>query len=424
MRRIRKRKMKRIIIVFMLIFLIIALGIFAFVKIRGKKQEEVNIKLENEIKEHYNSVVKVLKDTALYTYNDGYIKAGKIKKDEIIDLNEITITYQDKYFKIKELDNTYYIKYQDVLPTDSKPVYSERYKKYILFNENVVTNDVTNFYDSDGKLVYTLNKSFSLPILIKYGEEYGIIYNDRLLTIKKEDVKEVIKSENTKLTNTGSIAVLNYHFFFDGNSKEDSGKCNQIICLSTQNLRKHLDYIKNNNIFTPTMEELEMYIDKKINLPKSVVLTIDDGWRADIGANIMSEYGLNATIFLITSEHPKSKFIKEYIELHSHGHNIHNAGACPTGQGGAIQCWPKDKLLADLKTSREILDNTTVFCYPFYEYNNYSIEVLKEAGFTMAFGGSHENGYYRVVPGIDKFRLPRYIIYNTTGVNSIKSYIG
>ena len=172
------------------------------------------------------------------------------------------------------------------------------------------------------------------------------------------------------------------------------------------------------------MKELELYIDKKIRLPKSVVLTIDDGWRADIGASVMSEYGLNATIFLITKEHPKSKFEMEYIELHSHGHNIHNKGACPTGQGGGIQCLPKATLLADLKTSREKLDNTTVFCYPFYEYNNYSIEVLKEAGFTMAFGGPNEGGKARVVPGIDKFRLPRYVIWNNTNVNNIKSYIG
>ena len=44
------------------------------------------------------------------------------------------------------------------------------------------------------------------------------------------------------------------------------------------------------------MKELEMYIDGEIQLPKSVVLTIDDGWRADMGSNIMAEYGLSVVL--------------------------------------------------------------------------------------------------------------------------------
>ena len=39
-------------------------------------------------------------------------------------------------------------------------------------------------------------------------------------------------------------------------------------------------------------------------------------------------------------------------------------------------------------------------------YNDYSIEQLKKAGFTMAFGGEYENGYKYVMPGINKFKLP------------------
>ena len=186
----------------------------------------------------------------------------------------------------------------------------------------------------------------------------------------------------------------------------------------------NLDYIKDNNIFTPTMEELEMYIDGYIQLPKSVVLTIDDGWRAAVGSSIMTEYEINATVFLMSKYYDPNKYKNEYIEVHSHGYDIHNPGICPGGQGGAIKCMEKSKLLEDLQMSRDKLDNTTIFCYPFYEYNDYSIEVLKEAGFTMAFGGYGEAGQYKVSPGINKFKLPRYIIYNTTSANQIKNYIG
>lgn len=118
-----------------------------------------------------------------------------------------------------------------------------------------------------------------------------------------------------------------------------------------------------------------------------------------------------------------NNYQNEYIEVHSHGYDIHEGGVCPGGQGGAIKCLEKTKLLADLNASREKLNNTTYFCYPFYEYNDYSIKMLKESGFTMAFGGPGEGGNYRVKPGINKYKLPRYIIYNNTTANNIANYI-
>ena len=245
-----------------------------------------------------------------------------------------------------------------------------------------------------------------------------------MLYVKKEDISEIKKNNNTDKTNTKGIAVLNYHFFYDTSISGDAAKCNQSICLSTTNLKKHLDYINENKIFTPSMKELEMYIDGYIQLPKSVVLTIDDGWRAAIGSSIMTEYKINATVFLMSKDYDPKKYRNEYIEVHSHGYDIHNPGICPGGQGGAIKCLEKSKLLEDLKKSQEKIGGTTVFCYPFYEYNDYSIQVLKEAGVTMAFGGSGEAGKYRVSPGINKYKLPRYVIYNTTSVNNIKQYIG
>ena len=107
----------------------------------------------------------------------------------------------------------------------------------------------------------------------------------------------------------------------------------------------------------------------------------------------------------------------EYIEFHSHGHNIHNVGQCPGGQGGGIKCLEKSKLLEDLRTSSQLLKGSKVFCYPFYEYNNYAISVLKEAGYTMAFAGLLGNGKVHV--GTNKFLIPRYTITSDTTVNNL-----
>lgn len=423
-KRVNKKKVAIFISIVVVLISSIALVCYKINKNRMIELKEHNLK--QDIMNHYNEYVITNKEANIYKLNNNkYIEVGKIKDKEELTLEKIDITYKDEYLKTTTFEEEYYIYYKDIdaIPELSKK--NPRYQKYIPFNKNIVTKEITNFYNEDGTMVYSLPQSFNLPIIINQKELYGIEYNNQLLYIKQEDILEIKENKNTNSKNTSGIAVLNYHFFFDSTSETERQKCNQIICISNNNFKKHLDYIKNNNIFTPNMQELEMYIDGYIQLPKSVVITIDDGWRAEIGSKILTEYNLNATVFLMSKAYKQIDLYKtEYVEVHSHGHDLHNPGICPGGQGGAIKCQEKSKLLEDLRLSREALDGTTVFCYPFYEYNDYSIKVLKEAGFTMAFGGYGEAGKYKVSPGINKFKLPRYVIYSYTTADQIKSYIG
>ena len=412
--------MNKNIKILFLVFLLIISFLFVSSRIKNKKNKEI----EEDIKLHYSSTVVVNNATPLYIYDDNeYIKIGLINKDEIIHLEEKNITIEDKYFKIKEFDNSYYIKYQDVSPTKNTSKNDKRYQKYIPFNENIITKNNTKFYNQDDKLIYSLNKQLSLPIIIKYENSYGVIYNDKLLKVKKEDVKEVTKSSNTDIIATDEIAVLNYHFFYDETKESERKDCNQIICHSKSLFSSHLKYIKDNKIFTPTMEEYELWYDKKINLPKSVLITIDDGWRMQQGIDLLEEYKINGTVFLITSWFKDEiKFLHDYnyVEFHSHGDNLHSQGKCPGGQGGAIKCLDKSKLLDDLALSRKKLEGSHYFCYPFYEYNNYSINALKEAGFTMSFAG----GFRRSKSSDNRYAIPRYVVYNSTSAADIGKYIG
>ena len=114
----------------------------------------------------------------------------------------------------------------------------------------------------------------------------------------------------------------------------------------------------------------------------------------------------------------------EFIELHSHSDNLHNQGDCNIGQGGGIQCLSEETIQKDLKASRDKLNGTTYFCYPFYEYNEYSIRMLKQAGFTMAFDGEKSYGDNLVHPGDDKFRLRRFVIVTYTTLSDFDTYFG
>lgn len=415
MKRKTRRKLKKlpVVITLLLIVLIVVLVILLFKN--NNKDENV---LKDSPKNYYNQYVKTKDDTLLY--NDEDEKVGLIAKNVELELEEIDINKDTKYFKTIINNKEYYIDYKNLEKINDLSEINNRYKNYIVFNENIITDENTSFYDDNNNLVYEISESLNLPIIIKNEDSYGVEFNNNLLYVKKEDVKEIVDNENTQEKNSTGVPVLNYHFVFENSDTS----CNEEICHSATQIKEHFSYIKENNFFTPTMKELEMYIDGKLQLPqKSVSITFDDGTRADVAKKYVDMYEINATLFLITSWFNKDEFESEYLEVHSHGDDIHNGGVCPGGQGGAIKCLEEEKLLADLKLSREKLNNTTVFCYPFYEYNEYSIEMLKKAGFTMAFAGEMAGGKHIVKVNADKYRLPRWVIVNWTTKDQFISYV-
>lgn len=411
------KKTKVVIIVLLILAVTLVLGSFFFSYCKEKeikKRKEEDKKIVNEIKHHYNNYVKTTKDTYIYIKEESkYKKIGSITKDEQLVLKNQKITKNTKYFQIDKLD--FYIKYNDVEKIDTINQKDERYKHYIPFNENVITKEKVKLYKDD-KLIFELYKSLDLPIIIKDDNGYYVEYYDELYLIKNEDVEKTYEKENTKEEVATEIATTVYHFIY----KEGDTSCNEMICHSENQVRSHFDYLKNNNYFTLTTKELELFIDSKIRLPKnSVLLTIDDGARAQNFIPILEEYKINATLFLITSWYDKKDYLSNYLEVASHSNDLHNPGKCPGGQGGPIKCLDRTTLLNDLKTSREKLDQTEAFCFPFYEYNDYALSIVKEAGFKIAFIG----GMKKVRPGIDKFKTPRISLNNKTTQEEFANYI-
>lgn len=394
------------------------------------KNNEINKEIENEqlkeekisnIKSHYSKYVKTISETDLYVLeNDEYKSVGKLGNVELI-LDDIEIDENSEYFKINNFDSDYYVLFNTVTPIDglsTKGEKEERYKNYIPFNENVITKDVTKLYKDDS-LVYELPESLSLPIIIKDDDKIYVEYQDDLFYVLKSEIDSTTYNHNTDKTNIDGIPTLVYHFVYT----EGVDPCDQIICNSTTQIQSHIDYLKSENYFTPTMKEFEMYIDGKLQLPKSVMITVDDGWYSGNARDIFTNNKMNATIFVITSIYDPKPLVTDYVEVHSHGDDLHKQGVCPGGQGGGIKCLDKSVLLADLKTSSEKTLNSTVFCYPFYEYNDYAISVLKEAGYTMAFAGEYAGGHYKMTVGADKYRIPRFTLLSDSSVNYLKTIL-
>ena len=102
----------------------------------------------------------------------------KFSENISLSLTKTNIDLNTEYFNIKDFD--LYIKYEDVEKTKEVQK-SDRYKNYIYFNSNVVTKNITNFYDIDGDFLYSINKSFDFKILIKDDDSYGVVNNDELV---------------------------------------------------------------------------------------------------------------------------------------------------------------------------------------------------------------------------------------------------
>lgn len=365
----------------------------------------------------FNDYVLSTDEINLYKKSgSNYKKVGKAGKNVVLHINQ-----DGKYYKLVDLDDDYYIDGSNIKNTDEVDQKNDsRYKNYLVFNNNIKTNNQTTFYDDQGNLVYQFNKEYSLPIIINEKGNYGVEFLGKLLYIHDG---EVIENKNTENKNTLGVGVLNYHFFYDETDSEEQSKCNQDICTSKNQFQAHLNYIKENNYFTLTMKELEMYIDGRIQLPKSVVITIDDGWRAELGVKMLNDNKLNGTLFLITSLYNSQNYSSDYVEVHSHSDNMHNTGVCPSGQGGGIQCLDESTILNDLKISSDKLNGSKVFCYPFYEYNDYSISMLKKAGFVMAFAGETSRSDNMVHVGSNKYNLPRFVVVNYTSMVDFKNYL-
>lgn len=413
----KKRKKFKIIYILFIFLLIISFSFILFNK-EEPKLKKVTVELGNNISNDVNDyLITKLKE--------------KNKSDYKLDISNL-ILEDNKTIKTGEYEYSVTYKNKEY---KNKVIVKDTIKPSLLLNEIIITEGEELNIDMFIKECTDLNNckyeykdvEYVNSILDKIGK-YDIeivakddsdnsITNKTTLEVLEEPTSKKVYAYGTGGTGRG-IPVLNYHFTI--NDEEASSCSPSSICMKEELFDAHIKYIKDNGFYTPTMEEFEDYLDGKKELPeKSVLITIDDGWFVSRAITILEKYDVTATLFLIGWLAPPSDYSSKNLEIHSHGWDIHNPGVCSLGRGGGVLCFEKSKLLEDLKKSRESLNNTKVFCYPFYEYNDFAINALKQAGFTMAFTG----GNTHAKKGVDKFKVPRYVMYNTTSVSQLANIL-
>lgn len=399
--------------------IVVAIFLLSFFMLEQSRQSTIqkNLKMQEEIKEvhrkkqyykNYHPQMITVKSTALYKKENHQFKQISNVGEKMLLSLEPDDTILD-YYQLK--GTTYYIPAKDVKMEPDKK--RENFLNYGSFGTVVLPKGTKLHYNNS---FLELPEEMTVNVVVKLNHQYGVVFDEKLMFVENNNIP--IKEESIK--SATEMAVLNYHFFYD---PEKGESCKEPICITTNQFKEQLTYLKENHYYAPTMQEFEWFLDGSVRLPKkSVLITIDDGafGVASHAIPMLEEFKLQATLFLITGWFDYRNYQSDYVELHSHSNKMHTTKVCPGGQGGGIKCLPKEFIQNDLKTTRDLLNNTTSFAYPFYEYNDYAIQNLKEAGFRMAFRG----GGIRAKVGSDKFLIPRYGIDKNTTIATLKQMLG
>ena len=252
-----------------------------------------------------------------------------------------------------------------------------------------------------------------------YEVKYEVEDSSKNKTTKTRKVKVIEKPKNP---GGQGIAVLNYHFFYDTTQGQT---CGDSICYEISKFKEHLKWFNDNGYKTLTMTEFRDWMYGYTELPeKSVLITIDDG-AAGTGKHngnllipALEEYKAHATLFLITGWWDISNYQgSQYLEIQSHSNDMHNEGWCSgVTRGARMLCQDNETVKNDLLKSIEIVKDKTSYCFPFYAYDDRTVNIVKEVGFEMAFVG----GSRKAKRTDNKWMIPRYpIIQGSHGLNEI-----
>lgn len=344
---------------------------------------------------------------------------NKVKITGTVDTSKVgeyklnyTVEYKNKKAKLERKIN--------VIDTVAPELTLKGESKYIVYaGGNFVDPGIVAIDNYDGDI--TTKVEIDNPLNTNTVGSYTITYMVSDSSGNYSNVKREVEVKQKPIRSQG-IAVLNYHFFYS-----DGEFCGQSICLNINKFEEQLKYLKDNGYKTLTMDEFVRWIYGEIDLPeKSVLLTIDDGALGTGKHNgnklipLLEKYEIHATLFLITGWWGIDNYQSKYLDVESHTHDMHKEGLCQgVSMGAQMLCSTHEEALLDLKQSIAITGSSNAFCYPFYVYNSEAIQIVKEAGFKVAFAG----GGYKATRNANKYAIPRYPIYDSTSLSTFINYI-
>jgi len=352
------------------------------------------------------SYIRTLVETELFDLHGEQI--GVMGENQTFTVLEVD---EDGLIELSELP--FYVHYDQIEVVEELPVadkFDLDLSRYLAFEQMIAQGSTVRFYHLDRTFAFQLNAiEINLNIYMQVDDYFYISYLDRYFLVVQDKVTLVEHPD--VLPETTRIPVLMYHFFCNS---AKGVECRDSNWLERDHFEAHMQHLYEHNFTSLKMIDLERFLNGNVRLPEqSVVITIDDAhWSFfEHGYSILAEFDQIATTFAITNHDRdwEALMLSEQLEFHSHTHDMHR-GHCDEGRGGLMQCIDFDEGVTDLLLSRALLNDTTVFCYPFGDFNDHTRALLEEAGFTMAF--TTQNGL--VTRGMDPLLLPRVRVSTDT----------
>ena len=414
-----KLKLKTILLIALIIVVtaIIVTGCIMYIKVTPKLKlvgdKEIILNLNDEYKEKGAKASILGKDVS-----ENIIKEGEVDTTKV---GEYKINYNISSVILKNMaTKTRIVKVIDNINPEIK-LKGNNVKIYVGEKYNEPGYSASDNYDGEITKDVKVTNNIDTAKVGKYEVVYSVIDSSG----NKHEIKRTVEVEKKPVVTYSysggggsGLPVLMYHFFYDA-SKGQKGQDNNWMEIS--DFENQMKYLSDNGYYFPSWDEVADFVDGKISLPKkSIVITADDAHNSffELAVPVINKYNVKATSFVITrwtGERVLSKYRGGNVQFETHTHNMHQGGC----SGGLIKCISYEEGMADLKQSIEIVGSKKAIAYPFGDYNDHAIKMLKDTGIKLAF----TTAYGKVYKGMDKLKLPRVRMNKGTSLNGFISAI-
>lgn len=189
-----------------------------------------------------------------------------------------------------------------------------------------------------------------------------------------------------------TVPVLSYHNF----SLDKTDK----MTVSKTSFEEQMQLLKDGGYRVISLDQLFDFFDFKKQIPsKSVVITIDDGWKSayEIAFPVLKKYGYPATLFVYTdliNSTRKTMTWEQVKELADNGidiqcHTITHRDLAGAQEKESFKDY-FDAIEKEIVQSSDIIKKNTgrdcrYLAYPYGSSNNMVVAILKRTGFRGAF---------------------------------------
>ncbi len=225
-----------------------------------------------------------------------------------------------------------------------------------------------------------------------------------------------------------AIPILCYHQFSPG------AKARNQLAVAAQVFEEQLAYLARNGFQVIPLTELDGILSRKLPVPeKTVVLTIDDGYRSiyTIAYPLLKKYNFPATVFLYTDFVGGGAALswQQLQEMQNSGlidvqsHTKTHTSLAVTGND-ANQTTYKARVRNEIQQAEQMLKRhlgtkPRYLSYPYGDSSDYTVDVLKQSGYALAM--TVERGANAAFA--DPYLLRRTMVYNNHTLDDFKQFV-